>query len=106
MTEQRGMDAMVHACTDAGLRITAPRRAVLAVLQARSLPTDAVALMQQASAHDASVRIGTVYRFLRDLQRLNLVTAIPHPGGRLHWCWQGRTHDAAAGAAFTVRMQA
>lgn len=89
MPEPMRIEAMVRDCAAAGLRTTAPRRAILAALHDAPAPTDAVALMRQACGFDRSVRIGTVYRFLRDLERLHLIAAVSHAQGRLRWYWPG-----------------
>lgn len=90
------MEAMVRDCAAAGLRVTPPRRAILVALHEATAPTDAVTLMRLALRVDGSVRIGTVYRFLRDLERLHLVATLPPVQGRLRWHWPGRHPLASA----------
>ena len=65
--------------------MTAPRRAILAALEELEQPCDAVALLQAAGRHHPSTRIGTVYRFLRELEHADLVRAQAQPHGRIHW---------------------
>lgn len=72
-------------CIAHGLVMTAPRRAILAALIESDHPDDAVALLQAACRHHPSTRIGTVYRFLRELQRAGLVRAEARPPRRTRW---------------------
>jgi Fe2+ or Zn2+ uptake regulation protein len=79
-----GMDAWQARCKALGLAVTAPRRAVLRALLERG-GTDAVELLQRARAHHAGISFGTVYRFMRELERVGLVRAEAQPHGRLRW---------------------
>ena len=79
-----GMDAWEARCKASGLAVTAPRRAVLRALLERD-GVDAVELLQHARAHHAGTSVGTVYRFMRELERLGLVRAEAQPHGRLRW---------------------
>lgn len=72
-------------CIAHGLSMTAPRRAILAALQELDQPCDAVALLQAACRHHLRTRIGTVYRFLRELEQAGLVRAQAQPHGRIRW---------------------
>jgi Fe2+ or Zn2+ uptake regulation protein len=65
--------------------MTAPRRAILAALVESDRPDDAVALLQAACRHHPPTRIGTVYRFLRELERAGLVRAEARPPRRTRW---------------------
>jgi len=72
-------------CITHGLVMTAPRRAILAALIESDRADDAVALLQAACTHHPSTRIGTVYRFLRELERAGLVRAEARPPRRTRW---------------------
>lgn len=72
-------------CKAQGLVVTAPRRAILAALLAQAGGEDAVALLQAARAHHADTSMGTVYRFLRELEQRGLVHAQSRPHGRIRW---------------------
>jgi len=72
-------------CTAQGLFITAPRRAILTALLHLDDACDAVALLQSAREHYAGTSMGTVYRFLRDLEQRGLAQAHAQPHGRIRW---------------------
>jgi Fe2+ or Zn2+ uptake regulation protein len=82
MTEPGRLEAR---CRAAGLRLTAPRRALLDALRRADATVDAVALLQAAQRQHAELRLGTVYRFLRELERLGLAHAEAQPHGRMRW---------------------
>ena len=65
--------------------MTVPRRAVLAALVAQSHAVDAVALLVQARQHYPRASIGTVYRFMRELEQHALVHVQSQAHGRIHW---------------------
>ncbi|KRE89359.1 hypothetical protein ASG87_03190 [Frateuria sp. Soil773] len=84
------MDAVPGSAWEArfrasGLRLTAPRQAILAALLEQDGAGDAVILLTAAQRHYPATRIGTVYRFLRELERHRLVQALAWPHGRTHW---------------------
>jgi AcrR family transcriptional regulator len=68
-----------------GLLMTAPRRAILSAMLRLDEPIDAVTLLQEAREHHAGTSIGTVYRFLRELEQLGLVYIEAQPHSRCHW---------------------
>lgn len=68
-----------------GLRATRPRLAVLQAMQAHAEALDAMALHRQVLALSARVSLGTVYRTLRDFERLGCVEVRIAPHGRLQW---------------------
>lgn len=72
-------------CKAGGLRLTAPRQAILAALLEQNDAGDAVVLLTAAQRHYPPTRIGTVYRFLRELEQLRLAQALAQPHGRTHW---------------------
>lgn len=71
-------------CKASGLSITTPRRAVLRTLLEQD-GMDAVALLQRARTHHAGTSVGTVYRFMRELERLGLAHAKAQAHGRMRW---------------------
>lgn len=83
------MDAWQVRCKAQGLSLTAPRRAVLRALLEHD-GADAVALLRRARLHHAGTSIGTVYRFMRELERAGLARAEAQAHGRMRW------HSAAA----------
>lgn len=89
-------------CIAHGLSMTAPRRAILAALQEQEQPGDAVALLQAACRHHPRTRIGTVYRFLRELEHAGLVRAQAQPHRRIRWQW---STDPLADAPATSELR-
>ncbi len=78
------MDAWQARCEAQGLALTAPRLAVLHGLL-ESDGADAIELLQRARLRHAGTSIGTVYRYMRELERAGLVRAEAQPHGRLRW---------------------
>lgn len=74
-----------NRCTAQGLFITAQRRAILTALLHLDDACDAVALLLSAREHYAGTSMGTVYRFLRDLEQRGLAHAQAQPHGRIRW---------------------
>ncbi|WP_266159576.1 transcriptional repressor [Dyella silvatica] len=72
-------------CKTHGLLVTAPRKAILTALLDQEHSCDAVALLQHARAHHPGVSMGTVYRFMRELEKLGLAQAQAQPHGRIRW---------------------
>jgi hypothetical protein len=72
-------------CKSLGLLVTAPRRAILTAMLRLDPSIDAVTLLQAAREHHAGTSIGTVYRFLRDLEQLGLVYIEAQPHSRSRW---------------------
>lgn len=89
------LDNWQQRCKAAGLQMTAPRRAVLAALVAQQDAVDAVALLFQAREHYPRASIGTVYRFMRELEQHALVQVRSEAHGRIHWRLIGTAHPAA-----------
>jgi len=83
-----GGDALTHweaRCKSLGLLVTAPRRAILMAMLRIDQTVDAVTLLQAAREHHAGTSIGTVYRFLRELEQLGLVRTLTQPHSRCRW---------------------
>lgn len=57
----------------------------MAALLEHETAVDAVALLITARKHYARASIGTVYRFMRELERHELVEASNTLHGRIHW---------------------
>ncbi|MET1024852.1 MAG: transcriptional repressor [Pseudoxanthomonas sp.] len=77
--------ALAHRVQAAGLRMTAPRRALLALLSQQPAACDAIVLHRQLQATCPHASLGTVYRLLRELERRQLAVAIARPHGRTLW---------------------
>jgi Fur family ferric uptake transcriptional regulator len=103
-----GLDELVDGLRSQGLRITAARRAICAVLaESRSEHLTAAALHDRAVARSGvSINSSTVYRTIEALQRLGLVrhahlghgpavVHLVHDGGHHHLVCEscGRTED-------------
>jgi Fe2+ or Zn2+ uptake regulation protein len=100
-------DAFVHwqqRCKAQGLALTASRNAILHALLTQSEAQDAVPLWQAAQVHHAATRIGTVYRFLRELEQRGLVDAYAQAHGRMRWQLRDETLSAAAQGAGEIRQ--
>jgi Fur family ferric uptake transcriptional regulator len=69
----------------AGLRATAPRLALWRVLSAAQDEPDAVELLRRASAIEPRTSLGTVYRFLRELEQRGLAVSRPVAHQRSRW---------------------
>ncbi|WP_440975371.1 Fur family transcriptional regulator [Pseudoxanthomonas winnipegensis] len=78
-------DAYHAALQSAGLRLTAPRRALLELLAQQPVACDAMSLHQQLRGQGRRVSLGTVYRLLRVLEDRQLAIAIASPHGRTLW---------------------
>jgi Fur family ferric uptake transcriptional regulator len=89
------LDQWQQRCKAAGLQMTAPRRAVLAALAAQQHAVDAVALLVQAREHYPRASIGTVYRFMRELEQHALVQVQSEAHGRIHWRLVGTAQPVA-----------
>jgi Fe2+ or Zn2+ uptake regulation protein len=87
--------ALQQRCKAQGLVLTPSRLAILSALLEQSEAHDAVPLLQAAQAHHAQTRIGTVYRFLRELEQRGMVDAHAPAHGRTRWRLRdGATTDA------------
>jgi Ferric uptake regulator family len=93
-----GSDALADweaRCKSLGLRVTAPRRGILTAMLRLDQSIDAVMLLQAAREHHAGTSIGTIYRFVRELEQLGLAHAEAQPHSRCRW----RLRDSPPGAA-------
>lgn len=79
------LGAWQQRCKAQGLTLTASRQAILRALVEQEVARDAVPLLQAAQRHYADVSIGTVYRFLRELERRGLIQAQLQPHARTLW---------------------
>ena len=81
----------------AGLRATPPRLAIWQVLHEADDEPDAVEVLRRAQSLEPRTSLGTVYRFLRELELLGLASchAVPHERAR----WQLGTGPARNGEA-------
>jgi Fe2+ or Zn2+ uptake regulation protein len=90
-------------CQAQGLTLTAPRKAILSALLEQTEARDAVPLLQAAQAHYPGTSIGTVYRFLRELEQRGLIDAHAQPHGRTRWQLRDEALSSAAQAASNIR---
>jgi len=73
------------ALAQAGLRATPPRLAIWQVLHEANDEPDAVDLLRRAQSLEPRTSLGTVYRFLREMELLGMATAAPVTHGRARW---------------------
>ena len=69
----------------AGLRATPPRLAIWQVLGDASDEPDAVDILRRAQLLEPRTSLGTVYRFLRELESAGLAWSRPIAHGRSRW---------------------
>lgn len=69
----------------AGLRATPPRLAIWAVLREADDEPDAVDVLRRAQSREARTSLGTVYRFLRELELRGLASSRPVSHERSRW---------------------
>ena len=87
--------------------MTPSRNAILNALLEQHEARDAVPLLQAAQLHHSPTSIGTVYRFMRDLEQRGIVDAQAQPHGRTRWHLRdGALTDAAHAAGDLPRMVA
>jgi Fe2+ or Zn2+ uptake regulation protein len=98
------LSAWQQRCKAQGLALTASRHAILQALLEQREATDAVPLLQAAQRHHAATSIGTVYRFLRELEQRGLVDAMIQPRGRTRWQLRGDALSHAAQTAHDMRQ--
>jgi Fe2+ or Zn2+ uptake regulation protein len=90
-------------CQAQGLGLTASRSAILRALLEQSEAHDAVPLLQAAQMHHPRTSIGTVYRFLRELEQRGLAEGYAQAHGRTRWQLCDTRLTAAAQAANDIR---
>jgi DNA-binding MarR family transcriptional regulator len=98
-----GLSVWQQRCQAQGLSLTAPRNAILSALLEQTEARDAVPLLQAAQAHYPGTSIGTVYRFLRELEQRGLVDAHALPHSRTRWQLRATALSTAAQAASDIR---
>ncbi|WP_114238442.1 Fur family transcriptional regulator [Dyella sp. C9] len=69
----------------AGLRATSPRLAIWQALNQSEDEPDAVELLRRAQPLEPRTSLGTVYRFLRELEQHALASSRPVAHGRARW---------------------
>ena len=79
------LTAWEQRCKSHGLSMTASRRAILAAMLQSNAAADAVAWLVAAQRHHPSTSIGTVYRFLRDLEQRGMADVHAEPHARCRW---------------------
>jgi Fe2+ or Zn2+ uptake regulation protein len=79
------LHVLQQRCKTQGLVLTPPRNAILSALLDQSACRDAVSLLQAAQVYYSATSIGTVYRFLRELDQRGLIDAFAQPHGRTRW---------------------
>ena len=84
-TTDGALIALQRRCKAQGLVLTPSRHAILSALLEQQEARDAVPLLQAAQAHHSQTSIGTVYRFLRELEQRGVVEAHLQPHGRTRW---------------------
>jgi Fe2+ or Zn2+ uptake regulation protein len=100
-------DALVcwqQRCKAQGLALTASRNAILRALLTQSEAQDAVPVLQAAQAHHPGTSIGTVYRFLRELEQRGLVDAYAQAHGRMRWQLRDEALSTAAQTAGEIHQ--
>lgn len=86
------MGSLLQQCEKIGLRLTDQRRAVLAVLEkARDHPNIQV-LYERASKADPNLSIATVYRTVKLLEELNILTKLEFGDGIARYEIADRDH--------------
>lgn len=83
--------------------LTAARTAILRALLAQTEARDAVPLLQAAQRHHAATSIGTVYRFLRELEQRGLVNAYAQAHARMRWQLRDESLAKTAPATGDIR---
>lgn len=73
------------ALAQAGLRVTPPRLAIWRVLHDANDEPDAVDLLRRAQSLEPRTSLGTVYRFLREMELLGMATSRPVSHERSRW---------------------
>ena len=92
-----------------GMRATPPRLAIWQALHDASEEPDAVALLRLAQRIEPRTSLGTVYRFLRELEQHGLVSSRPVAHERSRWRLGASTATTAkneAAVAAVARLAA
>jgi Fe2+ or Zn2+ uptake regulation protein len=97
------LSAWQQRCQAQGLALTASRNAILSALLEQTEARDAVPLLRAAQVHYPGTSIGTVYRFLRELEQRGLIDAHVQVHGRTRWQLREAAPSTAAQAAIDIR---
>lgn len=95
--------ALQRRCKAQGLVLTPSRHAILMALLEQREARDAVPLLQAAQVHHSQTSIGTVYRFMRELEQRGVVEAHAQAHGRTRWQLRHGTRADTAYAANDIR---
>ena len=79
------MKTLVERCLDRGLRMTGARRIIVEVLQEADDHPDAFVLQERSRVRDPSISTATVYRTLKLLEELNLISRHDFGDGRARY---------------------
>lgn len=85
-------DTILERCEAKGLRLTAPRRIIAAVLQQSDDHPDVEELYARASARDASISIATVYRTVKLFEEAGILDKLEFGDGRARYEDAEREH--------------
>lgn len=84
-TAQHDQSRIEHLCAKAGLRMTAPRRAIARVLSSASDHPDVEELHRRVLKLDPKISLSTVYRTLRLLEQKGILERHDFSTGRSHY---------------------
>lgn len=79
------MKTLVERCHDQGLRLTDARRIIVEVLEEADDHPDALVLQERARVRDPSISTATVYRTLKLLEELSLISRHDFGDGRARY---------------------
>jgi DNA-binding MarR family transcriptional regulator len=102
-TNDAALSTWQQRCKALGLALTPSRNAILRALLEQSEACDAVPLLQAAQTHHAGTSIGTVYRFLRELEQRGWIDAFTPQRGRTRWQLRSGALSGTAHAANDIR---
>lgn len=92
MTKQRRKPDYEKALRQAGIRITRPRRIILAILSETEDHPDALEIFRRASAEDSSISLSTVYRTMKLLEGMGAIHRHAFEGGPSRFEQAGGDH--------------
>ena len=85
-------DTILDRCEAKGLRLTAPRRIIAAVLQESDDHPDVEELYARAAARDAGISIATVYRTVKLFEEAGILDKLEFGDGRARYEDAERDH--------------
>lgn len=85
-------DTILDRCEAKGLRLTAPRKIIAAVLQESDDHPDVEELYARASARDAGISIATVYRTVKLFEEAGILDKLEFGDGRARYEDAEREH--------------